>query len=79
VSCSHSATRGGLDDPPRPAGVTDTSRTGPRDRHDLAAVPAPPASTLLASDFFHVDCAVALQRISVFFVLEVPRTSNGRS
>jgi hypothetical protein len=28
-----------------------------------------PASTMLASDFFHVDCAVTLQRIYVFFVL----------
>jgi len=26
---------------------------------------------MLACDFFHVDCAVALQRIYVFFVLEV--------
>src|SRR3712207_4120170 len=29
------------------------------------------ASTMLACDFFHVDCAVILQRIYVFFVLEV--------
>ena len=29
------------------------------------------ASTMLACDFFHVDCAVMLQRIYVFFVLEV--------
>ncbi|MBV8809411.1 MAG: transposase [Acidobacteriaceae bacterium] len=29
------------------------------------------ASTMLACDFFHVDCAVTLQRIYVFFVLEV--------
>jgi transposase InsO family protein len=29
------------------------------------------ASTLLACDFFHVDCAVTLKRIYVFFVLEV--------
>jgi putative transposase len=33
------------------------------------------ASTLLACDFFHVDCAVTLQRIYVFFVLEVPNRS----
>jgi transposase InsO family protein len=33
------------------------------------------ASTMLACDFFHVDCAVTLQRISVFFVLEVPSRS----
>jgi putative transposase len=29
------------------------------------------ASTLLACDFFHVDCALTLQRLYVFFVLEV--------
>src|ERR687893_528798 len=33
------------------------------------------ASTLLACDFFHVDCAVTLQRVYVFFVLEVPSRS----
>jgi putative transposase len=29
------------------------------------------ASTMLAVDFFHVDCVVMLKRIYVFFVLEV--------
>ena len=29
------------------------------------------APTMLACDFFHVDCAVTLKRIYVFFVLEV--------
>jgi putative transposase len=33
------------------------------------------ASTMLACDFFHVDCAVTLQRIYVFFVVEVPSRS----
>jgi putative transposase len=33
------------------------------------------ASTMLACDFFHVDCAVRLQRIYVFFVLEVGNRS----
>ena len=33
------------------------------------------ASTMLACDFFHVDCAMTLQRIYVFFVLEVPSRS----
>jgi hypothetical protein len=28
------------------------------------------ASTMLACDFFHVDCAVTLQRVYVFFVIE---------
>jgi putative transposase len=46
------------------------------------------ASTMLACDFFPVDCAVTLKRIYVFFVLEVavvmftssprPRTRTGR-
>jgi putative transposase len=34
-----------------------------------------PASTMLACDFFHVDCAVTLKRIYVFFVLEVGNRS----
>jgi len=29
------------------------------------------ASTILACDFFHVDCAVTLRRVYVFFVIEV--------
>ena len=29
------------------------------------------ATTILAVDFFHVDCAVTLKRIYVFFALEV--------
>jgi transposase InsO family protein len=29
------------------------------------------ASTMLACDFFHVDCALTLQRLYVFFVIEV--------
>ena len=33
------------------------------------------ASTMLACDFFHVDCAVTLKRIYVFFVLEVANRS----
>jgi putative transposase len=33
------------------------------------------ASSMLACDFFHVDCAVTLKRIYVFFVLEVGNRS----
>ena len=29
------------------------------------------AATILATDFFHVDCAVTLQRLYCFFVIEV--------
>jgi putative transposase len=29
------------------------------------------ASTMLACGFFHVDCAVTLRRVYVFFVIEV--------
>jgi hypothetical protein len=48
--------------PPAPVRCTDTTW-----RQFLRA----PASMMLAYDFFPVDCAVTLQRISVFFVLEV--------
>ncbi|MGH3855143.1 MAG: integrase core domain-containing protein, partial [Pseudonocardiaceae bacterium] len=67
---------GGINDPPRPAAGAYTSGPGPRHRHHLATVScAPQASTMLACDLFHVDRAVTLQPISVFFVLEVPTRS----
>lgn len=48
--------------PPAPVRCTDTTW-----RQFLRA----PASTMLACDFFPVDYAITLKRISVFFVLEV--------
>jgi putative transposase len=35
------------------------------------------ASTMLACDFFHVDCAVTWQRLYVFFVIEVGSSPTG--
>jgi hypothetical protein len=54
---------------------TNPSGTGPGHRRDLAAVPVHSGVDHAACDFFHVDCAVTLQRIYVFFVLEVPSRS----
>jgi transposase InsO family protein len=47
--------------PPAPQRTHATWRQFPRSQ----------ASTMLACDFFHVDCAVTLRRLYVFFVLEV--------
>ena len=52
-----------------PQAAADTSRTSPIDRYVMAAVPGRArcqATTMLAVDFFHVDCALTLKRIYVF-------------
>jgi len=54
--------------PPGPVQDTDTTW-----RQFLPAQ----ASTMLACDFFHADCAVTLQRIYVFIVLEGWRPRSG--
>jgi putative transposase len=43
----------------------------PVHRHVMATVPTHAASTMLTVNFFHVDCALTLKRIYVFFALEV--------
>jgi putative transposase len=48
--------------PPAPRRRTDATW-----RQFLHTQPA----TMLAADFFHVDCAVTLQRLHCFFVIEV--------
>ncbi|MBP2328899.1 hypothetical protein JOF56_009284 [Kibdelosporangium banguiense] len=48
----------------------ETTSTSPGHRHVLAQIPAYQASTMLAGDFSHVDCAVTIKRIYVFFVME---------
>jgi putative transposase len=59
-----------VDDPTHPQTPPDPTRAVAPDQYQLAAVPMQ-ATSMLAVDFFHVDCAVSQRRIYVLFVLEV--------
>jgi hypothetical protein len=60
-----------IDDPPGPEGTEDPP--APRRRGDATwrDFPHAQAATMLSDDFFHVDCALTLQRLYCFFVIEV--------
>ena len=57
------------------SGISQTSSTSSLTTCDLVSqwrqFLRTQAATMLACDFFHVDCAVTLRRVHVFFVLEL--------
>ena len=55
----------------RSSGAEDSPSPETADRHNLAAFMRTQASTMLATDFFHVNCAVTFQRLYCLFVMEV--------
>ena len=59
-----------IHDPPGPQSPEDPPGTATAHPHDLAAVPAHSGSHDARHGFFHVDCAVTLQRLYCLFVME---------
>lgn len=72
MNCSSSATGSA---PRRYAGSFKTLRIPPAPQRQTDSTGRQflrtPAATMLACDFFRLDCAVTLQRLSCLFVMEV--------
>ena len=71
VNCSSWPPDQRIDDPPGPQGVGDPSSPKRRTDTSWRQFLHTQAATMLAADFFHVDCAVTLQRLYCLFVIEV--------